>query len=175
MNLEALKFPVGKHIKPETVSKTDFANWINDIKSFPALLNELLNNYKDSLEAKYRPDGWNIAQVVHHCADSHMNAYVRFKLSLTEENPTIKPYMEDRWAELTDSKSLDITPSIKIIEGLHYRWAQTLENMSANDWERTYYHPDYKKQFIMKDVLALYAWHSRHHLAHIENAIKNPF
>lgn len=121
------------------------------------------------LDTPYRPEGWTIRQVVHHCADSHMNAIIRLKLALTEEKPVIKPYFEDRWAELVDGKSLPIEPSLKILEGVHKRWVLLLENLTASQFQRTFVHPELGTEFSLAVATANYAWHCEHHLAHITN------
>jgi uncharacterized damage-inducible protein DinB len=123
------------------------------------------------LETPYRPGGWTIRQVVHHVADSHMNSIVRFKLALTEDNPTVKPYEEDRWALLQDYK-LPIEPSLQILDGVHQRLTALFESFTDQQLERTFYHPASQDTATLKKVMALYAWHSQHHLAHIELAKK---
>jgi len=120
------------------------------------------------LDTAYRPGGWTVRQVVHHCADSHMNSFIRFKLALTEENPTIKPYHEDKWAEMADAKNLPIEPSLKILEGLHDRWAILIKSLSDQDLQKTFYHPANQKTITLATTIALYAWHSRHHLEHVK-------
>ena len=125
----------------------------------------------EELNLEYRPEGWSIKQVVHHCADSHMNSFIRFKLALTEETPTIRPYEEHLWAELEDSLSDDLTASIRILEGLHLRWSIVLEVMKESDWDKMYFHPSSQKLFSLKEALGFYAWHCNHHLAHIHQAL----
>ncbi|MEO8794912.1 MAG: YfiT family bacillithiol transferase, partial [Daejeonella sp.] len=115
----------------------------------------------------YRPEGWTVRQVIHHLADSHMNAFIRFKLALTESNPTITPFDESLWADLPDGKKSPIDSSLKIIEGLHFRWTALLNSLSEDQFQRTYFHPDHGKKWTLENVLALYSWHSSHHLAHI--------
>lgn len=120
----------------------------------------------EQLDTPYREGGWTLRQVVHHIADSHANAFIRFKLALTEEWPTIKPYVEAAWAELGDSKTLPVAPSIAMIEGLHARWVALLQSMSFDDFHRGFNHPEYGSVSLTK-ALAMYDWHARHHLAHI--------
>ena len=121
-NLEKLKFPIGKFSKPDFISQNDLRNWISDLEIFPTNLMNLTQNLSiEKLNWIYRPDGWTIKQVIHHCADSHINSFVRFKLALTEDKPTIKPYFEERWACLADSKSMPIEPSLAILKGVHAR------------------------------------------------------
>src|SRR5688572_16924251 len=119
-DLETLKYPIGKYKKPDNVTLVEFKNCIEELGAFPDKLKKETEHLTDKqLDTPYRPDGWTIRQVVHHCADSHMNSYVRFKLALTEDTPVIKPYMEDRWAELVDGKKLPIRSSLDILSGLH--------------------------------------------------------
>jgi len=121
-DLENLKYPIGKFEKPSMISQSQMEIWINAIEAFPKKLKEEINHLTESqLQRQYRPNGWSIRQVVNHCADSHMNSFIRFKLALTEETPTIKPYLENLWAELPDSKNYPIESSLKILEGLHKR------------------------------------------------------
>jgi hypothetical protein len=118
-------------------------------------------------DTPYRPGGWTVRQVVHHVPDSHLNAYLRFKLALTEENPTIKPYEEARWAELPDTAGTQIGVSLVMLEALHRRWVNLLRSMSEEQWGRTYFHPDQNKSLRLDGVLAMYSWHGKHHTAHI--------
>ncbi len=117
----------------------------------------------------------NIRQVIHHCADSHMNSFIRFKLSLTEESPTIKPYFEDRWAEMPDYLEVSILNSIQILEGLHLKWTVLLKSLSQSDLEKEFVHPEHGKRFSVAENIGVYAWHSNHHLEHVKSALKNPF
>jgi hypothetical protein len=143
------------------------------IQEFPEeIIKETAELDNKQLDTAYRPEGWTIRQVVHHCADSHMNSFTRCKLALTEDTPTIKPYYEERWAELKDSKHLDITPSIQMLIGIHYRWVQLLRSLSATDLEKTFIHPEHGKHISLKENIAFYAWHCKHHLAHIALAKK---
>lgn len=166
--IEKLKFPIGKYKAQEEYSTSLLQEWIREIEDFPNILKEaVLDITPAQLETPYRPDGWTARQVVHHLADSHMNAFMRFKLSLTEDNPIIKPYLENRWAEMSDVME-PITYSIQILEAVHARWVVILKNMNAEDFERTYTHPQYNKTFTLAYALGLYAWHSKHHLTHIQ-------
>jgi DinB superfamily len=167
IELEKLKYPIGVFVKPEVITADYLENCINDIESFPARLRSTIDNlYGPQLDTAYRPGGWTIRQVVHHCADSHMNSIIRFKLALTEEKPTIKPYWEDRWAELTDSK-MPVEPSLLLLEGLHARWALLLRSLKEEDLSRTFVHPEHGKEFRLDENIGVYAWHCNHHLAHI--------
>jgi hypothetical protein len=175
-DLEKLKYPVGKFEAITAWSQSDINQYIQTIQSFPSLLIDAIKQLNTTqLQNKYRPEGWNIAQVVNHCADSHMNAFIRFKLSLTENNPTIKPYEESAWAELADGQNLDITLSMQLIVGLHAKWILLLKSMRLEDFDKTYIHPEYNKSFTLGNALATYDWHCRHHLAHIINAKQNGF
>jgi hypothetical protein len=166
--MENLKFPIGEFVKPEIITKEILSKWISDISTFPSRLkNELHKLTDEQLDTPYRPEGWTIRQVVHHCADSHMNSLIRFKLTLTEDKPTVKPYFEDRWAELADAKKFPIESSIKIVEGVHERWTVLLNNLSENDYKRTFIHPEHGKEFRIDENIGVYAWHCSHHLAHI--------
>jgi hypothetical protein len=171
MDIESLKYPIGKFTFPTTISEAEVKNWIKDIASFPASMkSEVVGLSAEQLEWKYRPDGWCIRQVVHHCADSHINSQMRFKLALTEDNPTIKPYEEALWAMLPDMDS-PVEWSLELLENLHKRWVRLLENLSMEDLQKTYIHPEHNRTFTLGQTIALYSWHSRHHLQHVKNAI----
>lgn len=163
---EKLKYPIGKVDISAEVNESRRKEFIKDIETLPALLKEAVKGLnEEQLNSEYRPDGWTVRQVVHHIADSHLNSYIRFKLALTEEEPIIKTYLEERWAELEDSKT-SIEPSIKLIEALHTRWVILLQSLSEKDFQRTFHHPDLGLVSLNK-ALAIYAWHGKHHLAHI--------
>ena len=173
-NIEKLKYPIGRFVKPETYSADQIEEWINDIEKIPEKVSETVADLSDiELHWRYRPDGWTIKQVVHHCADSHMNSFCRFKLALTENIPTIKPYFEDRWALLADTIKSDIADSLKILEGLHSRWTTLLRSLNDKELKREFIHPEYGRKISLAENIALYAWHSNHHLAHIKQAILN--
>lgn len=167
-NIDKLKYPVGPFRWPEQVESLDIESLIDQIESFPELLtSETSALSENELNWKYRPDGWNIRQVIHHCADSHFNSFVRFKLALTEDSPSIKPYEEAAWAELPDSQG-SIDTSLSILNGLHNRWCQLLRKLDNSDLQRTYFHPEQKATRRLDETIALYAWHCEHHLAHIK-------
>jgi len=169
-----LKFPIGKFVKPQLISNEIIQKWIEDIEFFPARIKkEVIGLNEAQLDTQYRPNGWTIRQVVHHCADSHMNSLTRFKLSLTEDKPVIKPYFEERWAELVDSKTMDITPSLKMLDGIHARWSILLKNLATEDLKRTFVHPEHGKEFRVDENIGVYAWHCNHHLAHITQLKKS--
>jgi uncharacterized damage-inducible protein DinB len=163
---EDLRFPVGKFEKIEVTNELR-KQFIQTISELPQKLRDAVNDLnEEQLETQYRPEGWTIKQVVHHIADSHSNSLIRFKLALTEDIPPIKPYMEDRWAELADAKHAPIDLSLSLIDGLHARWTLVLQNMSAEDFERKLFHPEHG-EVDLNYMLSLYDWHCRHHLAHI--------
>lgn len=173
MTLENLKFPIGHFEMPVEVTSDILNNWIAEIQQLPnELIHVVQNLSKKELKLIYRPNGWNIKQVIHHLSDSHSNALIRFKLALTEENPTIKPYEENLWAELVDGMDDDISYSLLILKGLHHKWHLLLVSMDDNLWERTYFHPESKKSVALKEMIGLYAWHGNHHLAHIKQALQ---
>lgn len=168
MNIETLKYPIGHFEPPKVVSSTTYNEWVATIAAFPKLLIEATDGLTEQqLDTPYRPNGWTVRQVVHHCADSHLNSLVRFKLALTEDNPTIKPYFEERWAMLDDAKTFPITASLKLLEGLHARWAALLTALTEAERQRTFFHPEHQKEFRLDDYVGFYAWHCSHHLAHI--------
>ncbi|SOD14792.1 YfiT family bacillithiol transferase [Pedobacter xixiisoli] len=172
-DIENLKFPIGKFNAPDLITSEHIKTWIEAIKSFPERLIAATKDLNDEqLEKQYRPDGWTIRQVVHHCADSHINSFTRFKLALTEDKPVIKPYAEDLWAELPDA-DLPIASSIKILEGIHERWTVLLESLTAADLERQFIHPENNELISLKQNIGIYAWHCNHHLAHILIAKNN--
>ncbi len=173
MTLSALKFPIGEFEKPSTISTADIDLWIQEIGKFPERISNLTNPLdENALNWQYRPEGWTIKQVVHHCADSHMNAIIRCKLTLTEDTPNIGPYFEDRWANLTDYSSNDLSHSLAIINGLHHKWVGILINLNEEELNRTFLHPEHNQSFSLKENIANYAWHCNHHLAHIRLAIQ---
>lgn len=169
-DIETLKYPAGKFKWPEEINATAISSWILDIERFPAeLRHEAAGLSQEELGWRYRPGGWNITQVVHHCADSHFNSFVRFKLALTEDIPTIKPYEEARWAELADSLG-PIESSLSILTGLHARWCMLLKSLKDVDLKAQYFHPEQNATRALDGTIALYAWHCKHHLAHVKQA-----
>ena len=168
MDIEKLKFPIGRFVKPTKITKKILKIWISDIYTFPKRLSdEVLSLTDEELDTQYRPGGWTIRQVVHHCADSHMNSLIRLKLSLTEDKPTIKPYCQELWAELSDAKNMPIQSSLKMLEGIHERWTILLNQLTINQLKRLFIHPEHGKAFSIEDNIGIYAWHCNHHLAHI--------
>ena len=170
MNLEQLKYPAGKFVKPESITKDIIDSAISEIENFPNLVKaEIQNLDKKDLQLRYRSEGWTISQVVHHCADSHINSYMRFKLALTENVPTIKPYEESLWAELPDN-NLSPFVSLKLLEALHERWVYILKSLSEEDLNKEFIHPEQSKKISLKENVLIYSWHCQLHLAHIKQA-----
>jgi DinB superfamily len=170
--MENLKYPIGVFVKPDLISKTDIQKWIETIENFPKRIKNLTQNLSaEQLNWPYRPDGWSIKQVVHHCGDSHMNCLIRFKLALTEDLPVVKPYEEAIWAILADANTEDLTASMQIIEGVHSRWTLLLKSFTTNEFDRKFLHPASGKIFTLDEALGMYAWHCNHHIAHIEQAL----
>lgn len=163
-----LRYPIGEY-EPQPFSIPKKVEWLADIKFLPLQLESAVLNLDEAqLHTPYREGGWSVHQLVHHVADSHINAYCRFKLGLTEENPTIKPYEEKLWAEMNDVHKLPINISITLLHALHARWHEALKLVSDNDWNnRTIFHPEQKKTIRLWTLLGMYAWHGRHHVAHI--------
>lgn len=171
--LEQLKYPIGRFKKPENFSQKFLENCISIIENFPEKLKKEVENLTDNqLDTTYRENGWTIRQVIHHCADSHINSILRFKLALTEEKPTIKPYFEDRFAELADSKNFPIDASLQMLEGTHKRWTTLLKDLSEEDLQKTFIPPEHNKEFTLQENIGIYAWHCEHHLAHITSLKK---
>jgi hypothetical protein len=172
--MDSLKFPIGKYQKPENITRENLNNFINDIETFPTKLRKEVENLtNEQLDTPYRPEGWTIRQVVNHCADSHMNSLTRLKLALTEDQPTIKPYYEEKWAELADSKNMPIEPALKMLEGIHQRWTILLRSLNDADFKKKFIHPEHGKVFQLDENTGLYAWHCNHHLAHITTLKKS--
>jgi uncharacterized damage-inducible protein DinB len=162
-----LRYPIGKFNWEGRATGEQRRQQTDVIAATPAWLRDAVKNLSEQqLDTPYRPGGWTVRQVVHHVPDSHMNAYVRFKLALTEDNPTVKPYAEARWAELVDARTAPIAISLLLLESLHHRWVTLLQSMSDGDWSRTFRHPELGPMTLEKN-LALYAWHGMHHVAHI--------
>jgi hypothetical protein len=166
--LDDLRYPIGRFHPPGEITTEQHGAWIEEIEAAPALLRRATAGLDDGqLDTPYRPDGWTVRQVAHHLPDSHLNSYVRFKLALTENEPTIKPYDEGAWADLADSRE-PIEPSVALLENLHRRWVPLLRSLAPEDWERTYRHPEHGRTFTLGFTLGLYAWHGRHHATQIE-------
>ena len=161
------RYPIGKFNSPSTVTESDRKLYIDEIESAPAHLRAAIAGLTAAqLSTPYREGGWTVRQLVHHVPDSHMNAYVRFKLALTEDEPTIKPYEEARWAELPDSENVPVETSLVLLDSLHQRWVPLLRSIPAANWSRKFRHPELGVK-TLDQTLALYAWHGKHHVAHI--------
>jgi len=161
-----LRYPIGKFTF-DRATEQQRNQFIDDIEQAPAKLRAAVAGLSgEELDTPYRPGGWTVRQVVHHVPDSHINSYVRFKLALTESEPTIKPYQEDRWAELGEARSAPIEVSLILLEALHKRWVLMLRSIKNEDWQRSFRHPELGLVSLEKN-LALYAWHGKHHVAHI--------
>ncbi|MBD8496942.1 YfiT family bacillithiol transferase [Paenibacillus arenosi] len=165
------QYPIGTFTWEGTITPAQRQQWIAEIEHLPAKLRALVEGLNEQqLETPYREGGWTIRQVVHHIADSHMNSITRFKLALTEDVPTIKPYDEAKWVALGDSIDVDVEVSLALIEALHRKWVILLQSMTEQDFQRTFYHPDSKQEIRLDYNVGLYAWHGNHHAAHIELA-----
>ena len=161
------RYPVGKYI-PQPFSESLKEEWLADIKFLPNGVESAISNLDEAqLKTPYREGGWTIHQLIHHIADSHMHAYMRFKFGKLEEAPTIKPYEENDWVKTADVENLPVNISITLLFALHTRWHEFLKHLSDADWQRTVYHPEHKKSMTLWFLLGLYAWHGRHHVAHI--------
>lgn len=172
--MEHLKYPIGKFERPTTITAEHIQNWLNDIESLPSLMRELVEPLsEEDLSKPYRPEGWTVQQVVHHVFDSHINAFIRFKWTLTEDNPTIKAYHEDRWANLADYAQTPVTVSLHSLAGLHFRWSVLMRSLSETDLKRTFFHPGSQKTYSLEEMVGMYAWHGKHHLEHIKLALKS--
>lgn len=161
------RFPIGKFHYEGTPSAEQRKKFIDEIEQTPAEIRAAVQGLSTKqLATPYRDGGWTVREVVHHVPESHMNAYIRFKLALTEDQPTIKPYAEDRWAKLADTQLTPIEVSLALLENLHIRWVLLLRDLHQEDWKRTFIHPEMGVVPLDKN-LALYAWHGKHHTAHI--------
>ena len=165
--MEDLRYPIGRYTA-QPFSEKLREEWLIDIQFLPQHLENAVQNLDAAqLDTAYREGGWTVKQVVHHVADSHMNSLIRFKLGLTEDNPTIKPYDENEWVKLADTQNLPVNVSLTLLHALHIRLHELLKNMSRTDLDRTLFHPEHKKEFTLWVFLGLYALHGRHHTAHI--------
>lgn len=162
-----LRYPIGQY-EPQPFSPNQKRLWLQDIQFLPGLIENAIENLDEhQLNTPYRDGGWTVKQVVHHVADSHINAYTRFKLGLTEDNPTIKPYEEARWADLRDVETVPVNMSITLLYALHTRWHAAILHLTDEQWKRTVFHPEAKKELSLWYLLGSYAWHGKHHVAHI--------
>ncbi|MDX1393793.1 MAG: bacillithiol transferase BstA [Gemmatimonadota bacterium] len=166
--LQTLRYPIGELRLPESpISRDTREAMIDTIAGTPAALRAAVAGLTEAqLDTPYRPDGWTVRQVVHHVVDSHVNSYCRFKLTITEEHPTIRTYREDLWGEQADARQADVEVSLRLLEALHERWTGWLRTLGDDQWARTFHHPE-MGDLVLDQLLALYAWHGPHHVAHI--------
>ncbi len=166
---EHLRYPIGKPQLPTSpLTLAERADYIQQIADLPAQLTAAARRAGgERLQLPYRPGGWTGRQIIHHLADTHLNLYSRFRLALTEDNPTVRPFDEKAWAELPDVDATPITVSLALLESLHQRWVVLLQHLSEAQWQRTFYHPRYDTTSTLDQALVQYAWHGRHHLAHL--------
>lgn len=165
--IDEARYPVGKYI-PEAYSEEQKIKWLRDIEFLPQDIEIAIQQFDEhQLDTPYREGGWTVKQLVHHVADSHMNAYIRFKLGISEENPSVKPYLEKEWANMKDVFDVPVNVSVTLLHALHKRWLSFLKGISEEQFQRTVYHGEQKREMTLWFMLGLYAWHCRHHLAHI--------
>jgi uncharacterized damage-inducible protein DinB len=165
---EDLSYPIGKYDKDTKITPEQRKQFITDIADLPKTLHEAVKNLnEEQLDTPYRPRGWTVRQVVHHVGDSHLNSFIRFKLALTEDNPTIRPYAEDLWAKTAEYKML-VEVSLSLVDSIHQRWVSLLESMSNEDFARPLNHPE-TGVWTLENLLGMYVWHGKHHMAHINN------
>ena len=164
-----VRYPIGKH-QMVPFSQEEKEARLADILFLPRMLEyAVLNLNDDQIQTPYRDGGWTVNQVIHHVADSHMNAFIRFKLGLTEDNLTIKPYIQSAWGETADVTAVPVNLSITLLHSLHHRWYELLKTISDEQWDRTIYHPEQERKITLWELLLIYAWHGKHHAAHVTN------
>lgn len=162
------RYPIGQFTHEGEITLAQRQQWIQDIADLPKCAREAVEGLnEEQLSLPYRDGGWMLKQVIHHMADSHMNSVIRFKLALTEDTPTIRPYFEERWAELSDSKDLGVEVSLHLLDALHRRWSALLYALTDEDYAKAFYHPASKETMRLDHCLGLYAWHGKHHVAQI--------
>jgi hypothetical protein len=162
-----LRYPIGEFAYEGPSTPEQRQALLHHIEQAPGRLRTAVKGLSEQqLDTPYRPNGWTVRQVAHHVPDSHLNAYIRFKLALTEEEPTIKPYAEDRWARLADTQATPVEVSLALLDSLHDRWVRLMRSFQPDDWKRTFHHPE-RGAVSLEMNLAIYAWHGRHHVAHI--------
>jgi len=173
MEIEQLKYPIGRFTAPEVTTNEQIREWIDELADFPQVFRKSVTQLNDEqLDTPYRPGGWTLRQVVHHVPDSHMNAYIRCKLAVTEMEPEIRPYHEELWAETSEARFGPVGMSLDLLESLHGRWAAFLRTLTPEQFQRTFYHPANQKLYRLDEVLALYIWHGNHHLGHLTQTIR---
>ena len=175
-SLEKLRYPIGKFDWDSDLSPKTLKEAIVKIEIFPLNLTKTVSSLDvKTLKHRYRPNGWTIAQVIHHLADSHMHSYLRFKHAILEDTPSIKDYEEAKWANLPDASTIEIDYSLNLIKALHFRWVYFLKELKFKDYKKSYFHRERNKYYPLDTTLLIYAWHCDHHLAHIKNAIKKGY
>jgi hypothetical protein len=175
-DIEKLKYPMGKYTPIASYNKDEVKKCLEQLEILPAYLEETVKGISGGeLLFKYRPEGWNIKQIVHHVADSHLNFHIRLRLTLAEETPTVKPYDENVWAKFPDANNDDLAPSLHILKGVHKRAVELLSTLTEKEYQREYFHPEYNKKFNLLWLLGLYAWHGKHHTEQIKVALQHKF
>lgn len=171
MDIEKRKYPIGKFDMPEVITQEQVEVWLKSIADFPQKLRKEVEGLDEiALTSQYRQGSWTIKQLVHHCADSHLNSFIRLKLALTEDTPTVKPYDENLWAVLPDAQTHPIESSLSILDGVHARWVQVVKNLTEAELKRAFFHPESQEKVSIQQNIGKYAWHGAHHLAHIQLA-----
>ncbi len=171
--LQELRYPIGEFECPNNISDQQIESWISILEHFPNRLENLVKDLTDQqLDTPYRPEGWTVRQVVHHLSDSHHHSYTRFKWALTEDKPIIKAYFEERWAELNDAKTAPIEMSLNHLRAIHFKLAYLLKTLTIDDLNACFIHPETNDEVLLKKNIGIYAWHSNHHYAHIENLLR---
>ena len=167
--MENRQYPIGKFEPPAVFTPEIIAQWIDEIEALPRQVESVVKKMSEAqLDTAYRTGGWSARQVVHHIADSHMNAYIRVRLALTEDNPTAKSYSEELWAELSDARTAPVQLSIDLLAGLHTRWALLLRSLTPEQLKRTLFVPYFDRHVAIEYIIGMYAWHGKHHLEHIK-------
>ncbi len=167
---DTLRYPIGRWEQPQAFDPGEIPDWISALNALPLWLDHIIQNLDAAqLDTPYRPGGWTMVQTIHHLADSHMNAFVRLKLALTENTPTVKPYEEARWAETGEISSVPVNVSITLLHALHRRWTALLESCPPESWLRTYYHPEQQREVSVWEMTSMYAWHGRHHMEQLRS------
>lgn len=173
IEMDELRYPIGKFDKPDTIDMSNIERWIQTLEEMPKKLTGRVKNLSDEqLDTPYRPDGWTVRQLVHHIADSHHHSYTRFKWSLTEDKPLIKAYKEKDWAELFDARTAPIELSLNYIKALHAKMVYLLRGLKPEDMKKSYLHPEDNATVTVEENIGKYAWHGQHHLAHIEKLLE---
>ena len=166
--MEELKYPTGRYQRPEGYTPELLKEWLSALKGLPMWMDACIENMDaHQLQTPYREGGWTVQQVVHHVADSHMTCYIRLKLALTEDNPTVKPYKEALWAELPDNDLIPVNVSVTMLHTIHLRMVALMQALTDEQWNRTFHHPEHNRNIPVWELAALYAWHGRHHAEHI--------